>query len=570
MDLVVASRFREPELADLINGRPGYTVPPMSSSAIIVASSDQVADAATEIWLSGGSVVDAILAAAFATSAGDPSITSLAGGGFLLVRSAETGQTNICDFFSAAPGKGELATNAEGLVEEFPPGAEVEEVLLDFGEGESSQGFLVGRATAGVPGALRGLLDLARDFASMELAELLAPTVAYLENGIELSQFQVDCIGTLHSIMTRSPYARELIESAPGQAKTAGDLFRNPRLAAFFTRLGAAGADGAEQVYRDEFVTPVLDAFGVARGGLLTRGDLDEWQPIWRQPLLVEHAAAKISLNPAPSFGGPSIAETLGLLARRGIAECKSGTPERYRCLAAAFRAVSELRAEHVDLFDLADGAARLDARFDEVTGHGKGSDKTLREPRTPGNTTHISIVDEIGNAAAMTLSHGEGNGVEVPGTGMLMNNFLGEADLFPGGLGRFRPGERLRTMMAPTLIEQDDGTISVLGSGGANRIRTAIAQAAVFLIQDGLAPQDALEQARIHVEDGTLSAETFLLEDADKLLAGARGLVETCRSFEGPSLFFGGVHIAQRRADGELLAGADFRRNGTARLAMR
>ncbi len=143
------------------------------------------------------------------------------------------------------------------------------------------------------------------------------------------------------------------------------------------------------------------------------------------------------------------------------------------------------------------------------------------------------------------------------------MNNFLGEEDLFPAGLGNFVPGERLSTMMAPTIIEHPCGAVSVLGSGGANRIRTAISQVVCGLVLDGLQPPEAVAQGRIHVENGVLSSESFAIDDCPAKLSGALRHARELEEFNEPGLFFGGVHVAHRKADGTLAGGGDFRRNG-------
>jgi gamma-glutamyltranspeptidase/glutathione hydrolase len=175
-------------------------------------------------------------------------------------------------------------------------------------------------------------------------------------------------------------------------------------------------------------------------------------------------------------------------------------------------------------------------------------------------------VVDADRNAVSLTLSYGEGNGYEVPGTGVLTNNFLGEADLFPEGFHKFTPGARLSTMMAPTFIVEPSGALTALGSGGANRIRTVIPQVVSALLDDGLGPEATVEQGRIHYEDGVLSAETYLPPESSRLLASAERLADSTKTFEGPSLFFGGVHLARHGADGRLEGVGDERRGGVVR----
>ena len=178
--------------------------------------------------------------------------------------------------------------------------------------------------------------------------------------------------------------------------------------------------------------------------------------------------------------------------------------------------------------------------------------------------TTHVSVIDAEGNAAAVSLSNGEGNGVIVGAFGFMLNNMLGEEDLVAGGLDAWRPGTRLSSMMAPTIILEPDGTITALGTGGSNRIRSAILQVAVNLLDHAMGLDEAVAAPRLHVErDGTLSFEPGFTEDAETAFR-AKG--EKAHAWPAPNLFFGGVHAARREAKGGLDGAGDPRRGGLSR----
>lgn len=176
--------------------------------------------------------------------------------------------------------------------------------------------------------------------------------------------------------------------------------------------------------------------------------------------------------------------------------------------------------------------------------------------------TTHISVIDGEGNLAAMTLSNGEGCGRLVPGTGVMLNNMLGEADLSPDGWHRWRPDTRVASMMAPTLLTIGERRFA-LGSGGSNRIRSAILQT-IERLTDGMAVQDAVDAPRIHVEGDLLSIEGGVSPLSDEALAAAFPNVER---WPDKNLFFGGVHVAGVRQDAtgkrEFVAVGDARRGG-------
>jgi len=202
---------------------------------------------------------------------------------------------------------------------------------------------------------------------------------------------------------------------------------------------------------------------------------------------------------------------------------------------------------------------AQCKNRFDELLDQPLPHDMATE---SHPNTTNISAIDSEGHAAAFTFSHGEGNGYFLQETGIMMNNLMGEEDIHPNGFFSMPSGSRLSTMMSPTLIAGDDGTLTVMGTGGANRIRTAIMQTVSNLDDFGMSPQEAVESPRFHFEAGTLNAEIFAMREADQILEsfGAKEIVR----FDKHHLFFGGVHMVRREKDGEIHGAGDPRRCGT------
>ena len=179
------------------------------------------------------------------------------------------------------------------------------------------------------------------------------------------------------------------------------------------------------------------------------------------------------------------------------------------------------------------------------------------------GSTTHVSVLDADGWACAVTSSNGEGSGVVVPGTGLHLNNVLGEEDLSPLGFHRQRPGMRLPSMMAPTAVLRDGVAQLVAGSAGSNRIRSAVLQVIVNVLDRGMTAQAAVDAPRLHLDGAELYAEPGL--SAAEL--AATGLPVT--TFRAPNLFFGGCQaVARHPATGALSAGADDRRGGAVRYA--
>ena len=291
------------------------------------------------------------------------------------------------------------------------------------------------------------------------------------------------------------------------------------------------------------------------QGGHLARADLAGYRPVWREPLRVERAGVRISVNPPPALGGALALFSLELLGRDPDAVA----------LARAFEATTRARLEADLASEPEAGAARLLAP--ELVARYRA--ELAGRPAAPRGTTHISVIDAAGQGAALTLSNGEGCGLVVPGTGCMPNNMLGEADLVPGGWHSWAPDSRLASMMAPMAVDWPDGRFAMLGSGGSNRIRTALAQVLVGLIDRGERLEAAIEAPRLHVEPGPERGAPPAVEFEDLAGEAVRSALlaafAQARPWPDRSMYFGGVHGAGRRRAGDLEAAGDPRRAGVA-----
>jgi gamma-glutamyltranspeptidase/glutathione hydrolase len=182
------------------------------------------------------------------------------------------------------------------------------------------------------------------------------------------------------------------------------------------------------------------------------------------------------------------------------------------------------------------------------------------------GNTTHLAVMDADGACASVTCSNGSCSGVVVPGTGVHLNNMLGEQDLNPHGYHRYEPGVRVPSMMSPTVVLRDGEAELALGSAGSNRIRSAILQTILAVVDDGVPAEEAVRRPRLHVEEDVVEAEPGVDAAAlDRLEANGW----TVRRWSEQNLFFGGVQaVARSAATGELTGGGDPRRGGVAEVA--
>jgi gamma-glutamyltranspeptidase/glutathione hydrolase len=450
-------------------------------------------------------------------------LASLGGGGFLMARQAD-GATALYDFFVETPRRRRPASEAP-----------VEAILADFGP--VTQEFHIGLGTSATPGQVPGMFAVHEALGNLPMDRLLAPAVAAAREGMRLTRFQAYLFGVIAPILTASESARATF--APGgRLLGEGDVLKNEGLADTFERLG----DEGESLFVDGDIGQAICAQSETQGGHLTAADLANYRVAKREPLLWRHRGAELALNPPPAASGALIAYGLGVLEALG--ESPSDALHLYRALAAtneARRGHGERLAEKLSNGELAEEFARA-----------------ADHPPAYRGTTHISVIDGDGNAAAASLSNGEGNGHMVGDYGFMLNNMLGEEDLSPGGIGQWREGVRLSSMMAPTIIREADGTVTALGTGGSNRIRTAILQVALNLVDRGMDLEAAVCAPRMHVEkSGKLSYEPGLDMGA-ALEEGA-----DIHAWPERNLFFGGVHAARRHPDGRLEGAGDPRRGG-------
>ena len=461
--------------------------------------------AAEEVLRSGGNAIDACVAAGFAASVSEPTLTSLGGGGFLLARTA-AGEEVVFDFFVDTPGLGMAS---------LPHDLDFEEVVVSFSGAD--QGFHVGLASVAVPGCLGGWLHAHRRMGRLPLASVVAPARRLAEAGVEVNAQQAYLLRILQPILTRTAEAAGIV--APGgRLRTEGERMLNPALAAF---LGALDERG----FAEPSLAARIDSAMRAGNGLLTADDLVGYQVIERTPLEVRWRGHRLLTNPPPAFGGELVALGLLLLEERDGWPATIGSAEHAIALAEAMIATDDTR------------------RVGEVS-------DALARRRATGGTTHVSIRDAEGNVASMTTSNGEGSGWVFPGTGVMANNMMGEDDLHPAGFHATSPGRRVASMMAPTVAVGPDGRSElVVGSGGSKRIRTALVQVLAGVIDQGRGLVDAVDAPRLHWDGDVLHAEPGWSEAALAAL-GDRWPV---RRWEQRDLYFGGVHaVALETAAGD------------------
>jgi gamma-glutamyltranspeptidase/glutathione hydrolase len=377
-----------------------------------------------------------------------------------------------------------------------------------------------------VPGVLAGYLHVHDRLGTLALADVVAPAVALAAGGVEVTPMAASLVALLWPIFDRAPDMHSLF-APEGRRLEAGDRMVNPDLAAFLTRLGA---DPGHTFYRGELADAIAQDMA-AGGGLITGEDLAAYRVVERAPLVVDYRGHRVLTNPAPSFGGSLVALTLRLLEESGPLPGR-GSPGHAEALAEAMVETDRIRA----------------------TGP--------VEPhlRTSRGTTHVSVADGRGNVASMTTSNGEASGHVVPGTGISLNNMLGEDDLHPDGFHAAPAGDRVSSMMSPTVVLGPDGAVRlVVGSGGSKRIRTTIVQVVSAVVDHGTDLADAVGDPRLHWDGDVLQVEPGWSADVSEALR-RRWPVNL---WAEQNLYFGGAHAVMPppAADGA----GDPRRGGAA-----
>jgi gamma-glutamyltranspeptidase/glutathione hydrolase len=430
----------------------------------------------------------------------------------------------------------------------------MESIDIDF-DGSSSQVFLVGTGSCAVPGAVAGLETAHRRYGSLPWRRLIEPAIALARDGVELTPPQAYLHAILDLILRHTPEGRA-IYGEDGRI-TAGERIVMRDLASTLELLADGGA---RELYEGELGRAVVSHLA-EHGGLVTADDLAEYRVIWRRPIRVPYEGREFVSNPPPSSGGILIGYGLSLLDRLS-ANGAPGSAAAIELLVEVMREQSRAR-EGAFGGDLYRGGLAgklysdesLRAALDRIRSREVQANE---QPGAPG-TTHISVVDERGNAASLTASIGSGSGVIVPGTGIHMNNMLGEYDLNPPG-SRARPGARLTSMMAPSMALDHERPRLVVGSAGSIRLRGAIMQIVVNVVHHGLSVENAIAAPRVHLDDGHLHCEGGCdPAELDRLEQLGYELVRWRRR----NLYFGGVSAVERLDDDSLAAAGDPRRGG-------
>jgi len=498
---------------------------------VVAAGDKKSAQAGADILKEGGNAFDAAIAVMLAAPMCEPLFTSLGGGGFLLGLQ-EGKKPELYDFFVEVPKK---------RIEE----PEFYPIYVDFGA--AIQEFHIGAGSVAIPGMIKGIEAVYKDKCTLPMSKLIEPAVKYARQGVYLSKMQAGFVKLLEPIFTSTLSSKHIYCMDDGNLIDETHLYKNPEYANFLEEFAKEGA----KLFYEGHVADEIEQITKEHDGLILKEDLKNYECIKRNPIDFNYKGYEIVTNPPPSGGGILIAFTMKLLETYDLKEFRSS--QYIKGIIEAFNTTSNFRKEHVDEF-------LHDEKLKEIL----ENDRLIKNYCTTmhsrlnlwGNTTHLSVIDELGNAVSVTTTNGEGSGHVVPSSGIMLNNMMGEEDLNPHGWFSWDAGIRLPSMMAPTAVLKNGHAELILGSAGSNRIRSAITQTIINNLEYGMDLNKSINAPRTHFEKGVVCMEPSVDEAIKKEIEKTYEL----QYFDDLNVFFGGVQAV----NGKLEGGCDSRRGAS------
>lgn len=481
--------------------------PVTAKHGMVVAQEPTAADVGRAMLKGGGNAVDAAIAVGFALAVTHPSAGNIGGGGFMLVRFAD-GRATFLDFREAAPQK---ATH---------------DMYIGPG-GNPTRESIVGWRASGVPGSVAGFEFAHQKFGTKAWPALLAPAIQLARDGFVMDAALASSLNSADNRLNLDPESSRTFLRG-GNVYKPGDTFRQTDLGATLARIAK---NGVKEFYEGETAKRFAAAMA-AHGGLITLDDLKSYKVIERPPLNGYYKGFQIMTAPPPSAGGVGLLQMMGMLAgtQYETAGPDSATAVHYE--AEAMRRFYADRSEYladpgfynVPVKQLLDPAyltwrrGTIDpahATPSELIGPGLPRSLDARNGRIFGiessETTHYNVIDEKGNAVAVTytLNGSYGNGITVPGLGFLMNNEMddfvakpGEPNMFGlvgGEANAIEPGKRPLSSMTPAIVTNSGKLFMIVGAPGGSRITTGVMEVILNVLDFHMNAQDAVDLPRFH-----------------------------------------------------------------------
>jgi len=494
--------------------------PVQAEHGMVVTAEKLASEVGADVLKRGGNAFDAAVAVGYALAVVWPEAGNIGGGGFMTLRTKD-GIANFIDFRETAP-KGASATmyqDDQGNVV----------------KGLSTDGYLA----VGVPGTVAGLEMVREKYGTKSRAELLEPAIRLARDGFALSQGDVASFNAELPKLRKDPAAAAIYLAPDGSARKIGQKLVQPDLAA---SLSAVAQNGPDAFYKGPIADAIVKA-SQAHGGILAKSDFEQYKVREFKPVTCNYRGYEIISSPPPSSGGVVVCEVLNVLEGYPLAKYGPGSAESVHAMVEAMRAAYSDRNSLGDPDFIHNPIAHLtDKKYAaEIRTHikpnkaGVSAPPDLKPAGEYKETTHYSIIDDVGNAVSVTytLNDNFGTGVVAPGTGILLNNEMDDFTAKPGvpnlyGLiqgeaNAIAPKKTPLSSMSPTIVLKDNKPFMVIGSPAGSRIPTITLEAIVNVVDFGMTIQEAIDTPRIHhqwLPDEVLVEPHGLSPDTMKILA--------------------------------------------------
>ncbi len=487
------------------------TLPVIYEHAAVVTAHPEASAVGLQVLKSGGNAVDAAVAVQFALAVVYPNAGNIGGGGFMVYRSAN-GEFASLDFREAAPA------------------AATKDMFLDEAGEPIVELSLRGQLASGVPGSVDGMVKAHDRYGKLEWTSLLQPAIRLAQEGFAITDMQAGELNRRKREFEKyNPEGTAFLKTTEW---VAGDTLVQPELAHTLTLIGRQGRAG---FYEGETADRIVGEM-VAGNGIISYEDLKNYEAKWRDPIASTYRGYRIVSMPPPSSGGIALIAMLKSVEGFPLPKWGFQRDSTMRVMIEAERRVYADRATHLgdpDYYDvprdrLIDSAYNADRMRNLNFQHASfSSDIYAGEiPQMEREeTTHFSIVDEEGNAVAITttINGSYGSQVVVAGAGFLLNNEMDDFSVKPGAPNMFgltggeanaiEPGKRMLSSMTPTILEKDGKLFMVVGTPGGSTIMTSVFQTILNVVDFGMDMQEAVSAPRFHHQ--WLPAEVAAEKDA-------------------------------------------------------
>lgn len=477
---------------------PDAPDPVRCKNGIVVSASTLASKVGVQILKRGGNAVDAAVAVGFALAVTYPSAGNIGGGGFMVIH-LNDGRNITIDFREKAP----LKSSAS--------------LYLDSAGNVVREKIQEGALSAGVPGSVAGLIYALEKYGTMKLSEVIQPAINLAEVGFPLEYRLAESIQSQLKSFEKYPSSKKVF-SKNGIAYREGEIFKQPDLAFTLKQIKEKGRDG---FYKGKVADSIIEHCK-SNGGIITKEDLENYQPLEREPILGTYRDYEIVTMGPPSAGGIGLVQLLNILENYKFTKKEWAGSKYIHMLVEAMKYVYADRSEHLgdeDFFPVPKGwltSKRYGKEiFNKILDHAvpskeiiPGKPKLYKESE---ETTHYSVYDEMGNAVSLTttINSAYGSKSVVEGTGFLLNNEMDDFSLKPGFANQFgligshankiEQGKRMLSSMAPTIILKNGSPYLILGSPGGSTILTVVLQVILNCIDFGMDIQEAINQPRVH-----------------------------------------------------------------------